>query len=327
VKVPEEWVRERDRQTALGIALRYLKIPVLGVLAGLAIVLLVLRIRSGEVPWKFALIVGALQGLIVFVSGSLKMDAFWGSSQYQTSIPAAGFWVIILISLFVGAVLFFIVGAAFGGLAGALYPATVRVFSAASRRLYARDALLAGLVAAAFAEGVPVLTRILAQAMPSGVLLEGVPYPRNVDASQPALAVLAGVAYWTLLGPAFGAVGAALLSGYFKHPLVRAGAAVLLLVSFLPASARGGAEFAFAALSLAIVGAALVVLACCFLRDNPLAWIWSAWFALGVTASIDLIGQSAGFFRWNGVIALAVILAPGLWLLKDALSGARSAVE
>ena len=60
-----------------------------------------------------------------------------------------------------------------------------------------------------------------------------------------------------------------------------------------------------------------------FLLDNPLAWVWSIWFATGVAAAASLMAQSAPFYRWSGGLALACALLPGLWLLADAVAGAR----
>ncbi len=61
-----------------------------------------------------------------------------------------------------------------------------------------------------------------------------------------------------------------------------------------------------------------------FLRDNPLAWIWSLWFALGFLAAGELIEQSAPLYRWSGIVSLIVVLLPGLWLLADAIAGERA---
>ena len=97
--------------------------------------------------------------------------------------------------------------------------------------------------------------------------------------------------------------------------------AIVLVIAFLPASARKPQEFVFAALSWLIVGGSYYLLARHVFRDNPLAWVIGFWTALGIVASVDVLGQSAPFYHSSGVIALILILVPALLLLPDALRG------
>jgi len=67
-----------------------------------------------------------------------------------------------------------------------------------------------------------------------------------------------------------------------------------------------------------------VLLARFVLRDNGLAWLWSAWFATGSVASFRLMAHSAPVLRWSGVVALAIVVLPGLWLAWEALRARES---
>src|SRR5206468_8705433 len=90
VKIPEEWRRAREETTAWTEILRFLKVPFLGLFAGLAIVVFIVKVRRGEVPWKFALLVGAIAVLPAVTRSLVFLGRFW-ADRYETSIPEVGF--------------------------------------------------------------------------------------------------------------------------------------------------------------------------------------------------------------------------------------------
>lgn len=201
------------------------------------------------------------------------------------------------------------------------------MLSRAGRLAYARDALIAGAVSYGFLLGLPALTRLLTWCLPSGRLISGLSVPASLGTSVPFLGVLAATTNRAILLPAMAAILAAVLARSFRTLPLRAILAASFVVSFLPLDARKPAELVFGAISSVILAGGAVALIHFFLRDNPLAWVWSAWFALGCLAACDLVGQSARFYAVSGAIALICILAPGLWLLKDAMVGGSRAAR
>jgi len=112
------------------------------------------------------------------------------------------------------------------------------------------------------------------------------------------------------------------LSRYVRGAAMRVALVVLAAVAIAPFGARTPAELLAATLINAVVIVALALFVRFFLRDNPLAWVWSCWFASGLAGALALAGMSAPLFRNSGYIALAFVLAPGLVLIVDAVAGA-----
>ena len=318
VWIPENWRRDRERQSTLTVTLAWAKLPLLGGIGVLALLLLIAKIRSGEIPWKLACAAGGVTAAAAVVRTGLNLDVLWG--RYDTSIPAGGYLVFIGLALFVGAVLLFIAGAVVAGLAGALHPAVVSMMGAPSRQQLGRDALVSGFVAFGLAVGLPGLGRLLAAAIPAGRLIGGVPFSRDVGSTVPFLTAFAGAVSTAILIAGAGGIVAAIVTRYLRGRVARGSVALLFVLSFLPAAARTPAEYALGALSLVALAAGIVVLVTCFLRTNVLAWLWSGWFALGGAAAIQLASEPASLFRWSGLSLAAVILASA-WLLKG--SGAK----
>jgi hypothetical protein len=325
VKIPEEWRREREKQTALTVVLRWLSFPFLGLLALLALLLLIGTIRAGAIPWKFALGVGAVASAVTLVRMCMSLDTFW--TRYDTSVPAGAYRIVIAIGLLVGTVLFFFAGALAAGFAGSLYPEAVSMLRREARRRYARDAMIAGFVALGLAIGIPWLLRLLALAVPSGRLADGISWPAGIDSSAPFLFSLLNTASLVIFLPAIAAVAVSVLARHFRRAAARALLAVFFVLSFLPGFARTAPEYVMGALSLVVVSLGVVVLVVFFLRDNPLAWAWSVWIGRGGTAAIDLLSQPSGAYRLQGGLLLLVILASVAWIALESSRGRRSAVQ
>jgi hypothetical protein len=313
VKIPEEWRRAREKETALTVTLRWLKLPLIGTFGALAILLLVARIRAGEMPWRFAFLVGGVVAATVVLRTALSLDALW--AEYKTSIPEGMYTVVIVVSFVMAALGSFVGGAFVAGLAGALYPQALTMLRAAQRRLYARDALVAGAVALGLALGVPVLRELVGGLVPGGRLLDDVRWPQGIESRVPFLFLLAKAVSGAVFVAGSAAIVTAVVTKFFRRALVQALLALFFVLSFLPGPARTPAEYASAALSLLVLVAALWLLVRFFLRDNPLAWVAAAWFGLGGASAIRLLAEPSGSYRLHGAVVFAVILLPALWLL------------
>jgi membrane protease YdiL (CAAX protease family) len=325
VKIPEEWRRERERQTALTVILRWLALPFVGLLALFALLLLIARIRAGAIPWRFAFGAGAIVAAVTLARMSLSLDAFW--TRYQTSIPAGGYLIVILTTLFLGTVMFFFTGAIAAGFAGSLYPEALSMLRRASRRRYARDAMVAGFVALGLAIGIPWLWRLLQSAVPAGRLIGGVSWPTGIDSSAPALFSLLNVVSLAIFLPAVAAIAAGVLARYFRGAGARTLLVIFFVLSFLPGAARTFPEYALGALSLVVLSAGVLVLVLCFLRDNPLAWVWSVWFGRGGAAAVGLLSEPSGTYRLHGAILLLVVLVSAVWLALESARGGRPVAQ
>ncbi len=315
VWIPEEWRRKREKDTALTVTLRWLKLPFLALLSGFALVLLIARIRAGEIAWMWALPAGGLVAAATLVRSALSLDSAW--TRYPTSIPAASYLVVILVGSFLAAIAAFVAAALVAGLAGALHPAAVSMLRRGNRSLYARDALVSGVAVLCLALGAPVIARLLQIVVPGGSLIRGISGPTGVEAKIPFLFSLANSATSALFVAGLGAILAGVLTTYLRSPAWRAALAALCVASFLPATARTLPEYLAAALTLAVVLGLVIAVVVFFLRDNPLAWLLGTWIGLGGAAGIRLM-QASEAYRFHGALAMAGVLAPAVWLLIEA---------
>jgi hypothetical protein len=313
VKIPEEWRRDRDKETALTVALRWLKLPLFAALSVFAVMLLVAKIRAGEIPWRFAFLAGGLTALATVARTSLSLDTLW--SRYSTSMPAGSYVVVVVIALFLGAIGAFVAGMMIAALAAALFPRALTMFAAPVRRRLGRDALVSGMVALGLVLALPTLRDAIAVMIPAGRIIAGVSWPTGVDTPAPFFAALCNAVSASVFVAGLAAIVAGVVSRYFRTMALRTLLAALFVLSFLPGLARTPAEFAVGALFLALTLAGILLLVRVFLRDNPLAWLWSAWFALGGNAAIRLLGDAAAPYRLYGALLAAVVLASAVPLL------------
>ncbi|HXT52068.1 MAG TPA: hypothetical protein VN811_13570, partial [Thermoanaerobaculia bacterium] len=316
VKVPEAWRRAREKETALTVIVRWLKLPLIGTLAAFAIMLLVAKIRAGELPWKAAVLLGTVAAAAVLLRLLLSLDTLW--SAYDTAIPGGAFLVVIGVSVAVAALGTLVAAALVAGLAAALYPEALSAWRPAARRVFARDALVGGLVALGLALGLPALRELAEGLVPGGRVITGVSWPGSIDATAPFLAAAARALSSTLFVAALAAIAAAVIGRHFRGVGRRALLALLSVLSFLPPAARTLPEYAAGLLSVVVLAGALLLLAGCFLRRNPLAWVTAAWLGLGGAGALRLLLEPGGAYRLQGALALAVVLLPTAWLALSA---------
>ncbi len=316
VKVPEAWRRAREKETALTVVVRWLKLPLAGMLGALALLMLVAKMRAGEMPWKVAVLLGSIAAAAVLLRLVLSLDLLW--SAYDTAMPAATFAVVIGVSLAVAALGILVGAALVAGLAAALYPDALAAWRSGAHRIYARDALVGGVVALGLALGLPALRELVEGLVPQGRLATGVSWPAGVEAAVPWLADVTRVVSSTLFVAAMAAIAAAVVGRHFRTAGRRALLAVLFALSLLPAAARTPAEYAAGVLSLVVLAGGVLLLVLCFLRRNPLAWLAAAWLGLGGAAAIRLLAEPGGAYRLDGALALAVVVLPMAWLALSA---------
>src|SRR5206468_8572450 len=107
-------------------------------------------------------------------------------------------------SLFLIGLLLFIPATVVTGLAGSLHPGAVSMFSMSNRRVLARDALLAGVIACGFKFGLAAVPDLLGALVPAGRVIRGASFPGSVGTSMPFLWIVADLALGAILLAAAG---------------------------------------------------------------------------------------------------------------------------
>jgi membrane protease YdiL (CAAX protease family) len=303
LKLPEEWVRAREKSTAASYFALAWKIVAWGTLVGLLVVAFVRLVRAGAIPWRRSLRLAALLALPAILSRSVSFPLVLARYDSQFSIPV--FAVMAGVGLFVGILVSY--GAAL--LAVALILAVKSDAAAAFRRSGADGirALAAGAGAAVLVLGVRALARGVSATFPLEAGASGFPFPQGVETILPAAVVLDGIVLRALLI----AGGAAYLALLLRDVLNKVALRVVLLAVvagvFAPIGARTFGEVLVPVFAGTLTGVAALAAITVFLRDDPRAYVFAAALLVAAGAGADLVSSGVTRWVWNGAAVLVVV--------------------
>jgi hypothetical protein len=304
LKLPEEWVRNREKRTAATYVAIVWKVMGFGILVGLLIVELVKAARAGTIPWKR---VSILAGLLLVPA---VLQAAASAPLFLRAIPAEfGLPQILTLGLIGNLVgLLFAFGLALLALAlvAAARPDAFAAFrrgGSDGRRSLAAAAVAALLVIAARSFG-----GNLTAAWPLGMGVAGMGAPPGVDTLLPLAVVLDNITRMAL----FYGGGAALLTltlrGMLQPLPARLGVGVIALGALADGGARTFGELFVPLLGSALVAAAFLVAFAVLLQDDPRAYLFLAAFLVAARGAWALTKSGVDAWPLNGAIVLAVIL-------------------
>jgi membrane protease YdiL (CAAX protease family) len=313
-KLPEAWQRSQSAVTLPNAVLAGVSIVMMaGLLAG-GLVMLVIRVRCGEIPWGPAAKVGAVVVVIMALGQLNQLVKLYRA--YSTSQPLSTFWIFNLAGLLVLPLLGGLAAWLLTGLATSLYPDAWRILRGSARRLWRRDAAVAIAVSLAGAAALNRVTAFIVGRFHTHAPVQVDLVPDVFDTFSPGVAFLLRGVLSGLLLPA----SAAVLIYLFRLGWTRRAwwlwlAALLVLVSLGPSFAHSMPEFlvGWGLSFLSLIGTlGLVAL---FFRDNLLAYVGAAFCLPLAQPLVELLSQPAAFFRWNGLILAVLMLAVLGWLL------------
>jgi hypothetical protein len=307
-KVPEDYIRARDRQNFLSISTATLRI---GLIAGFVVFglwMLIRNIRNGLVPWPMTLKIAIAPALLTALGPLLAMGTLL--ANYPTAIPLETFRVMSYLVVLMSAIFAFVIYAGCAAIVTSFFPDSIAALRREGRSILRRDAVFALLAAIGLGlllhqTNALLLARFHAQA------LHQIAPPDLIVSSVPALSALADLR----VVPTYAAVvalAALAIAGLRRRWLL---APVFLLSAFLylPLDIRTPGEFALQyGIGLIAVAAAA---AFCFLfaRSNSLAY--ALVFALMAARGplVDLFGTPAPGLTVQGWVVCAVLGAAVLW--------------
>jgi membrane protease YdiL (CAAX protease family) len=305
-KLPEEYLRARERQNFVSIATLAGRIALLSLLTLGGVWSLIRLIRQRAVPWRFVLNLGAAAAALTLLREILTFPLTL--EEYPTAIPLETFRVTQLLTVIVALIAGFFLAAAATALIAGAFPDVRRAFWPAARRVLARDAA----VALAAAAGLFLLVRQIAGALIDHFHAQALlspTAPTVIATATPSVAAAASVLQ-TMLVTAGALVTVVLIvrrSVWLAWTM-----AVLLPLFALPTDIRTPGEWALnytiAALSL------LAAAAFCrwFGRRNYLAYAVVLWLMALAGGLAELYGNTAPVQFW----ILVAIAAAGLaWAL------------
>ena len=314
VKLPEEWLREREEGSIWRTVLRWA--PILTIIAvGLHLLwLLVAGIRAGDLTWRRPLWIGAAGALLFAVSSVNGLPTFFAS--YTTEIPLGVFTLIQVIVLVFAALVTGLVVAGGSGLAESMFPGVLSRLTPKMLAPQLKDAVLLAALAVAGSLAVERWLDVVMLTWPQATVPTGPGVP-DVDSLFPSLGGLSRALARGLYMP----ISAAIAIYYATRVLKRASLVISAVLILGACAAGAGAytpeEFFFSwggfLLSSAFTAGALIWL----FRDNIAAYALTGFLITSVDGSIRLLEQSAEGFRlhgwiWLGVAGLVVVV---LWVM------------
>jgi hypothetical protein len=289
-------------------------------LVGAGVVLLVIKIRSGQMPWRPAAKVGALILALIVLSELNQWPTL--ERQYVTSIPLSTWRLYVAVSLVVVPLLAGLLCWLLAGLAASLYPEAWQLLRSSARRLWRRDAAVCMVLVLAAEAGLNKLAELFASRFHAFVPVDTEIISGMFNAASPGAGFFLRALGWSIIYlSGLGLAIYVMRLGWTKRAWWLWAGILLGLVGLGPAGAHSVREF-FAGWIMGLVplaiGAAIVFW---FFRNNLLAYL-GAVFCLQVAEPLaSLLSQQSAFYRSNGLLlAVLAFLFLG-WLLLAGREG------
>ncbi len=315
LKLPEDWVRARQKETAWTAMRFWGRILLIGALAFFGLAIFINAARHGLIRWRRTL--GLAAGVAVLYGLDLlnKLPLFY--RDYTTSLDPT----IYVITQIAGdamtmTIIFVLAVLAIGG-GSVLYPEALQILERSYRRPRARDAIISSLLLTGTIMGLGQLRHWLMDHFPQRASVSGLSLPNDIDTVLPVASQLISAIFATLAVTVVLGVIAHLARRHLKGAGLKTLVIILILPFLVPDEARSRSEFLFGLAWLGItVGAALALLYGVF-RDNVLAYLVGIFLTACVTNGIRLIQQSSLFLTVNGGLLLAIAGWIVVWLLSS----------
>jgi membrane protease YdiL (CAAX protease family) len=314
LKLPEQWIRQEESTRVSNFVLLALKVLFgAGLVAG-AIWLFVRQVRSGAIQWTASLKVAVL--LTVLFILTILNESSLIDRAYTTSISLSNFHLQVAMSfIFLGLALGVLIWLVIA-LATSLFPVTWQLLRSSSGAVWRRDAAVALLVSLSVGVGMGRLLALLADRFHAEVPPSFPGVGQSFDARSPAFGVLFHALIYSVAGTAVLAIAIyGVRLGWRKRAWWFWAGGILLLLALGPDSAHSMAEYGAGWLIRFIPFLAAVVILILFFRNNPLAYITTAFASVAASSLVDLFSQPAGLYRWNGVLLSVLVAIVLLWLL------------
>jgi hypothetical protein len=202
------------------------------------------------------------------------------------------------------------------GLAASLYSGAWKLFHRSERRAWRRDAWAAVILSLAAGAGLARLDAVVAKVFHAYAPITVELFPKEFDASWPALGFFLPALIWALVYAAL--VGLLIFVarvGWNRRAWWFWAEAALILVSLGPARAHSLAAYGIGwaeSFLLLLVAVGVVAL---FLHDNILSYVAVLFCVQLGNPLLELFSQPNAFLRWNGVALTFLAALVLIWML------------
>ncbi|MBN1999772.1 CPBP family intramembrane metalloprotease, partial [candidate division KSB1 bacterium] len=313
--VPEKWERDRKKRALLNTVHLGLMILLMGAVFIYALVRFIRQARMGNIYWKKIL------WIVVVSAGLYLLDNLTQFNltlqNYPTSIDLYLYRIVVIIGILISVLAVAVSAGMATGLISALYPQSLSFYKRTSRKIFARDAVLAAAVAIGGYAGISRLNDLLASLFPKHLLFSSLNLPSKIAVPFPWFSALAD----TVFVAVFAASILAFLVFLFAKTrnVFRILFAVLALVAFLPLGVRTPGE-AMLALGLSLpMFLWTIFLVTVLFRQNVLAYLLAPALLNGVSYIHAYVTQGNKMLLYNGVAVAAALLGLLIWVFWPVL--------
>lgn len=312
LKLPEDWLRARERSTpAYYFAIGW-KVIGIGTLVGLFLFELVRKARQGGVPWRAAALAGLAPLVVVLASLSVSWPVFLRNLPGLDMLTEGTFTVTVGVG--VAAQLLFVWGASLVAIAMVLAVRPDALEALRARRWDGRRSVVAAALAAGLVFGARLVRVALATAFPIQAGLGPDGGPPAIDTLFPALPPLWSSVQATLVWGAIAALSVLLLRDVLARPVARFVTAIALAGVFVPGSAHTLGEI-FVPLAGALLPVTAMLAALWWLvGDDPPALLLLVFLLNAGNAGVRLVLSGVTAWVLPGALLLAAALALALRL-------------
>jgi membrane protease YdiL (CAAX protease family) len=311
IKVPEEWRRERNKNTVTDTILEGIHIGLIVVLSGWGLWTFLRRARQGLIRW--APVLGLSGGLVILqLLGSLNTVPIW-FQNYPTSQAPNIFIVSSISNLLISQIIQFLYFTLLLGLVSSLYPECWWTFRKQNRVRFSMDSLWLSLTILIGAFALTAISGTLVQHFHQVALLPAFDVPEEIDHFIPSISSLIRAVRSSLLYPSILLIVVYILRDVLKKPYTRALLLSFILLSLLPAEASGSGELLFALITRLALLLVILILVRYFFHQNFPAYLIATFLLSLLRSGNQLFSYSSTFLKWNGVALLAL---GGIVILK-----------
>ena len=316
-KLPEDYLRARERQNFISIGVIALRFGVIGGLAVYGLWLVIRQIRQGSVRWRITLTLAGAGALLTATGTLLTLPLL--AENYPTAVPLGTFRAMTDVSLLISVMFAFLVFGAAAALVTSCYPDVLPAMGRKGRGALGLDALFALAAAAGLALVVRQAEMGLAARFHAQALFD-VDSERLAATVLPSLSALASLREVLINGATLAL--AAVIFGRLARRWMPLAAGLLAAFVALPLDIRTPGEFALE-YGMGLAGIAAVAAFCVFFgRNNYVAYalVLAVWAVRAPLA--ELFGNPMPGLALQGWIAAAGLGAIVVWAVAPAMGRA-----
>jgi membrane protease YdiL (CAAX protease family) len=319
-KLPEAWERQQSASTLVNTVLSFAAILVGLALVGAGVFLLVMQIRSGQMPWRPAAKAGALILVLILFAEINQWPVL--DAQYQTSLPLPTWRLFEVVSIVVVPLLVGLLSWLLVGLVASLYPQAWQVLKGSARRLWRRDALVCMVLVLAARAGLDKLGELFAGHFHAFAPVDTEIVPPMVNAFSPAAGYfLRGLGFSIVEACGLGLAIYVICLGWRKRAWWLWVGILVLLAGLGPSDAHYLREYFAGWLAGFVPLAAAAAMAFWFFRDNVLAYL-GALFCLQIAPGLlSLLSQQAHVYWSSGLVLSLMTLLVLAWAFLTGREG------